>query len=170
MSCSCLSPNPEKQAGDRLFQVVDKAHLAERRQRLAAGGINVEQAEQKGQLELRAWENAYLRGNRFDQDAMLELIQAVLKEGRAKGFGMTRLWANMEWALNDLPGVHDIVEYETRLNKFLPNYDDVVVCTYDLNKFSAPSRHGHHAYASAGDCRRRPAREPILCTSRRISQ
>jgi hypothetical protein len=30
------------------------------------------------------------------------------------------------------------VEYETRLNKFLPSYDDVVVCTYDLNKFSAP--------------------------------
>ena len=43
----------------------------------------------------------------------------------------------MEWALEDLPGVHDIIEYETRLNKFLPNYDDVVVCTYDLNKFSA---------------------------------
>lgn len=127
-----------EEAGERLFQVVDKAHLGERRQRLAAGGVNVEQAERKGQLELRSWENAYLRGNRFDQDSMLELIQAVLKEGRTRGFSMTRLWANMEWALNDLPGVHDIVEYETRLNKFLPNYNDVVVCTYDLNKFSAP--------------------------------
>jgi hypothetical protein len=51
---------------------------------------------------------------------------------------MTRLWANMEWALQDLPGVHDIVEYETRLNHVLPKYDDVVVCTYDLNRFSAP--------------------------------
>jgi hypothetical protein len=29
---------------------------------------------------------------------------------------MTRLWANMEWALLDFPGVHDIVEYESRLN------------------------------------------------------
>ena len=26
----------------------------------------------------------------------------------------------------------------TRLNHFLPNYNDVVVCTYDLSKFSAP--------------------------------
>jgi hypothetical protein len=43
----------------------------------------------------------------------------------------------MEWALQDLPGVHDIVEYETRLNHILPNYDDVVVCCYDLTKFSA---------------------------------
>ena len=36
-----------------------------------------------------------------------------------------------------IPGVHQIVEYETRLNHILPKYDDVVVCTYDLNKFSA---------------------------------
>jgi len=121
-----------------LFQVVDKLHLAERRNRLAEAGIDVETAEHKGQLEIRPWDNAYLRGNRFNQHAMLELIREVLTEGRSRGFPMTRFWANMEWALEDLPGVHDIVEYETRLNKFLPNYDDVVVCTYDLNKFSAP--------------------------------
>jgi hypothetical protein len=126
------------EAGERLFQVVDKEHLPERRSRLAEAGIDVSEAERKGQLEIRPWEDAYLRGKRFDQNAMLELIQEVLKEGRSSGFPMTRLWANMEWALDDLPGVHDIVEYETRLNHFLPNYDDVVVCTYDLSKFSAP--------------------------------
>jgi hypothetical protein len=126
------------EAGERLFQVVDKTRLPERRSRLADAGINVSEAESKGQLEIRPWEDAYLRGNRFDQNAMLDLIQEVLKDGRSRGYPMTRLWANMEWALDDLPGVHDIVEYETRLNHFLPNYDDVVVCTYDLSKFSAP--------------------------------
>jgi hypothetical protein len=126
------------EAGERLFQVVDKEHLPERRSRLAGAGMDVAEAERKGQLEIRPWEEAYLRGKRFDQNAMLELIQEVLSAGRASGFPMTRLWANMEWALNDLPGVHDIVEYETRLNHFLPNYNDVVVCTYDLSKFSAP--------------------------------
>jgi len=105
---------------------------------VAQAGIDVAKAEQKGQLEIRPWESAYLRGNRFDQYAMLDLIKEVLEGGRASGFPMTRLWANMEWALEDLPGVHDIVEYETRLNEFLPQYDDVVVCTYDLSKFSAP--------------------------------
>lgn len=126
------------EAGERLFQVVDKAHLEERRKRLVEAGIDVSEAERKGQVEIRPWENAYLRGNRFDQHAMLALIEEVLKDGRSSGFPMTRLWANMEWALDDLPGVHEIVEYETRLNHVLPNYDDVVVCTYDLNKFSAP--------------------------------
>jgi hypothetical protein len=126
------------EAGERLFQVVDNEHLSERRSRLDAAGIDVNEAEKTGQLEIRPWEDAYLRGNRFDQNAMLELIQEVLKGGRSSGFPLTRLWANMEWALDDLPGVHDIVEYETRLNHVLPDYDDVVVCTYDLSKFSAP--------------------------------
>jgi hypothetical protein len=125
-------------AGDRLFQVTDRVRLAERRRRLSDAGIDVEKAERSGQLELLPWEDAYLRGNCFNQHAMLALIQEILKDGRSRGFGMTRLWANMEWALVDLPGVHDIVEYETKINKLLPDYDDVLVCTYDLDRFSAP--------------------------------
>ena len=126
------------QAGDRLFQVVDKEHRDERRRRLSCFGVDLEKAESAGQLEVRPWEEAYLRGNRFDQHAMLELVESVLQEGSAKGFPMTRLWANMEWALEDFPGVHDIVEYEARANKIVPKYPAICVCTYDLNKFSAP--------------------------------
>jgi hypothetical protein len=126
------------QAGDRMFQVVANKHRNERRTRLANCGIDLDKAERGGRLEIRAWEEAYLRGNRFDQRAMLELAESVLREGRDKGFSVTRFWANMEWALEDFPGVHDIVEYEARANKFLPHYPAFVVCAYDLTKFSAP--------------------------------
>ena len=68
---------------------------------------------------------------------MIALIQEVLEDGRRQQFPMTRLVANMEWALEDRPGVADIVEYESRLNYILPKYDDTVVCTYDLGRFSA---------------------------------
>jgi hypothetical protein len=125
------------EAGDKTFQVVDKNHRTERLTRLGESGIEVGAAQQSGQLELRAWEEAYLRGGGFDQEAMLALIEDALVTGKRQGFGLTRLWANMEWALEDLPGVHDIVEYESRLNHVLPKYDDVVVCTYDVTKFSA---------------------------------
>jgi len=126
------------QAGDRMFQVVDKEHRDERRRRLSNSGINLKEAEDVGQFEIRVWEEAYLNGNRFDQHAMLALAESVLQEGRNKGYPVTRFWANMEWALEDWPGVHDIVEYEARANKFLPHYPAFVVCTYDLSKFSAP--------------------------------
>jgi hypothetical protein len=29
------------------------------------------------------------------------------------------------------------LEYETRVNYMVPKYDDPVICTYDLSKFSA---------------------------------
>jgi hypothetical protein len=95
--------------------------------RLAAAGVDVAGAERGGQLEVRVWEQAYLRGGRFDQDAMLALIQEVLDAGHARGYPLTRLLAQMEWALEDRPGVDDLVEYETRLNYVLPRYKDPVV-------------------------------------------
>jgi hypothetical protein len=123
--------------GHKTFQIVDEQHRQERLQQLKKADIDVEGATSKGQLELRAWEEAYLRDGHFDQNSMLALIEEVLNSGKTDGFGLTRLWANMEWALEDRPGVEDIIEYESRLNHVLPKYDDVVVCTYDLNRFSA---------------------------------
>ena len=93
---------------------------------LEQAGIDVAEAERKGQLEVRRWEDAYLRDGHFDQNKMLALIEEVLQNGKAQGYALTRLIANMEWALEDRPGVDDIVEYETRLNFILPKYDDAV--------------------------------------------
>jgi hypothetical protein len=113
--------------GDRAFHVVDPDHRREHLRRLEHEGIDVKGAESKGQLEVRRWEDAYLRDGRFDQDRMLALIEDVLRDGKKRGFPLTRLVANMEWGLEDRPGVGDIVEYETRLNFVLPKYDDAVV-------------------------------------------
>jgi hypothetical protein len=112
--------------GDKAFHIIKENHRPEHRRQLQQAGIAVDEAERKGQLEVRRWEDAYLRGGRFDQDRMLALIEEVLQGGKAQGYPLTRLVANMEWALEDRPGVNDIVEYETRLNFVLPKYDDAV--------------------------------------------
>jgi hypothetical protein len=112
--------------GEKAFHVVKDSHRPEHRRRLQQTGIAVDTAERVGQLEIRRWEDAYLRDGRFDQGRMLALIEDVLRAGKAEGYPLTRLVANMEWALEDRPGVDDIVEYETRLNYVLPKYDDAV--------------------------------------------
>ena len=89
-------------------------------------GIDTAAAEARGQLDIRAWEDAYLRDGHFSQNRMLALIEQVLQAGKTQGYPLTRLVANMEWALEDRPGVEDLVEYETRLNYVLPKYDDAV--------------------------------------------
>ena len=123
--------------GDKAFHLVDPELREEHLRRLAEAGINVHEAMDTGQLEVRRWQDAYLRGDHFDQDAMLALIEEVLQSAAAAGYPLTRLVAHMEWALLDKPGVDNLMEYETRLNYVLPKYDDPVVCTYDLSKFPA---------------------------------
>lgn len=112
--------------GDKGFHIVNESHRPEHRRRLREAGIPVDEAERTGQLEVRRWEDAYLREGHFDQERMLALIEEVLQGGKTQGYPLTRLVANMEWALEDRPGVADIVEYETRLNFILPKYDDAV--------------------------------------------
>ena len=125
------------EAGDRAFHVVDpqlrEAHLG----RLREEGIDVAAAEARGQLEVRRWQEAYLMDGHFDQFRMIETIRQALDPDLKAPGKRTRLVANMEWALEDLPGVHDILEYETRLNHVLPDYDDPVICTYDVSRFEA---------------------------------
>lgn len=123
--------------GERAFHVVDPKLRQEHLRQLIAVGIDAEVAERSGQLELCDWHDAYLRDGHFDQNKMLALLQGALDKGKRQGFPLTRLIAHMEWALEDRPGVSDLVEYEARLNYFLPRYIDPVICLYDLSKFRA---------------------------------
>jgi hypothetical protein len=125
------------QNGDRAFHVVDARHRSDHLRRLAREGIDVTMAESSGQLEVRRWDEAYIEDDYFDQYRMIQTIKDALDPAKKPPGKLTRLVANMEWALEDLPGVHDIVEYETRLNHVLPEYHDPVICTYDLSRFDA---------------------------------
>lgn len=120
----------------KIVQFVDKRKRTDLLRRFADIGIDTISAEQSGQIEILPWENTYLRDHRFDQYAMLALIEETLSNGD-RLYGMTRLWANMEWSLLDFPGSDDLIAYETLLNDLTSRYDDVVVCTYDLNRFNA---------------------------------
>ena len=123
--------------GDKAFHIIDPRRRADHLQRLDRAGINVEHTESTGQLEVREWSQTYLRDGRFDQQRMLELAEEVLQSSRTDNFALTRFVAHMEWNLQEFPGVHDLVEYEARLNYLIPKYEDPIVCTYDLTQFSA---------------------------------
>jgi hypothetical protein len=123
--------------GDKSFHLVDPELREEHLRRLAEAGINVQEAMSVGQLEVWPWQDGPLHGGRFDQDTWLASFEQVLQSGTAAGYAQTRFLAQMEWALVDLPGVDDLIEFETRVNHVVPKYDDTVVCTYDLAKFGA---------------------------------
>lgn len=124
--------------GDKAFHIVDPKHRLEHLRRLREFGIDVDEAEQSGRLEVRCWQDVHLRGGCFDQDQMLDLlVQEILEPGKMQDYSLSRIIGSMEWVLEDCPGVTDILEYETRLNYALKGYDDPVICTYDLSRFNA---------------------------------
>jgi len=123
--------------GDRAFHIVDPEHRAAHLERLAHEGVDIAAAEAKGQLEVLNWRETYLKDGRFDQHRMIETLLAMIDPAKAPEGKTSRNIANMEWALEDRPGSHEIVEYEARLNQALPPQHAPVVCTYDLSKFDA---------------------------------
>jgi MEDS: MEthanogen/methylotroph, DcmR Sensory domain len=123
--------------GDKVYHYVDPERREEQLRWLAEAGFNVAEAMGTGQLEVRPWQDSTLRGDRFDLNIWLASFEEVLQSAATAGYAQTRFLAHMEWALLDLPGVDDLIEYETRINYVIPKYDDAVICTYDLTKFGA---------------------------------
>lgn len=123
--------------GDKAFHLVNPERREDHLRRLAEAGINVQKAVDTGQLEVRPWLDGPLRGGRLDQDEWIVGFEKVLQSGPASGYAQTRFLGHMDWALVDLPGVEDLIEFETRVNYVVPKYDDIVICAYDLSKFGA---------------------------------
>ena len=123
--------------GEKAFHIVDPKLRDHHLGRLQAAGIDTLAEEHCGQLDVRRWHDTYLRDGCFDQSRMIALVEEALQTGRNDGYKQTRVVAHMEWALEDMPGVNDLVEYETRLNHVLLQYTDPVICVYDCTKFGA---------------------------------
>jgi MEDS: MEthanogen/methylotroph, DcmR Sensory domain len=123
--------------GDRAFHIVDPELRQDHLNRLAEAGIDVDQAIATGQLELRRWQDAYLRDDSFDQDGMLALLEEVLGSGSTAGKPHIRFVSRVEPSLVDKAGEDNWLEYETRVNYTVSKYHDPVICTYDLTNFRA---------------------------------
>ena len=123
--------------GDKAYHYVDPERREEHLSWLAEAGIDVPEAIGTGQLEVWPWQETTLRGGRFDLEAWLCTLEQILQSGPAAGYGQTRFFGHMEWALADLPGTENLMAYETRVNYVIPKYKNTVFCVYDLTKFGA---------------------------------
>jgi len=123
--------------GEKAFHVVNPELREDHLQRLKDGGIDTDSAEQSGHFHLQNWDEAYLIGGCFDKQRRLAAWKDVFGDTGQDRVPRTRIIAHMEWALEDCKGVEDLVEYEARFSMHYEDPRDPVICTYDLNKFSA---------------------------------
>jgi hypothetical protein len=74
--------------------------------------------------------------------------------------------AHAETAVDDWRSGNERVEYEMRLNDVLPNYDDAVICTYDVDLLNASLAVDILSHASDCDHRWRSGGEQVLHQTR----
>jgi AcrR family transcriptional regulator len=121
-------------AGERVIHVVeDRDAYLER----LARHVDVGPAIESGHLDVRAWDEAYLSGGRFDAVRMLAYIRRSLREAKALRFPATRLIGDMEWARKGVSGVDELLAYEGELNRILARPRVAVVCAYDTRQHAA---------------------------------
>ena len=121
-------------AGDKCICIVDSAGTAKRLQALpGAGG---EPGPFNGQLDIHLPESTYLADGEFTTSDMLTFWTENMIKAEIEGYSFCRLVGEMTWALRDAPGVAHLVSYESELNRVTSSYPVVVLCLYDLDRFS----------------------------------
>jgi hypothetical protein len=154
--------------GDRAFHIIDADRRQDHMRRLQEARIDTAGAEAEERLVVHHWEDTYLQAGQIDVHRQISLFERVLLEGKKQGYPLTHFVAGTEWALLDRPGVHDLIEYESRFNDMFGKYDDPVCCTYDVSKFSVSVIMGRYARACGRDHKRDPPGKPVFRPARGI--
>jgi hypothetical protein len=119
--------------GEKAFHIVDPAERQAHLRQLGLAGIDTASVQEKGQLEVRDWDQFYFPDGSFDETRTLAQWAAVLDGAMQKGYPRTRVIAHLEWARDD---ADELLEYESNFNR-TPRDRDPVICIYNLSKHSA---------------------------------
>jgi hypothetical protein len=123
-------------SGHRSIHIIGAERRKRHLERLATAGIDATEAQRKGQLELFVSTEAYLSNGLFDPDRMLETFERLAANSTGGTCPLNRFVCQMEWASQHPCCAHDLIEFEARANDIWCRRDDVVICVYDLTKFS----------------------------------
>jgi hypothetical protein len=121
--------------GEAAFHTIDPARMTDHVNRHLAAGIDVAAYRQKGQLELRTWNEVHLLGGKFDAEATSAVFGRARFDAIERGFSRTRFVSHMAWSAQRLSDV-DLLMYEAQANHECRD-GLVSVCVYDLALFRA---------------------------------
>ena len=136
---NCLVPYFSEgfQQGEQVVTIRDAGkcgeHVAKLNARMPAP---VDEAIRTNQLRVVASEETYLKDGSFVSERMYSMLEDVLREVAAGPYQRVRTCGDMTWALREMPGTDELMDYESRVNNLTREYDCTLMCVYDINKFS----------------------------------
>lgn len=120
--------------GEKALYLVDAAERANLVRHLRHLGLDMPTLLDQRQCDVRTWSETYLRGGRFDPDAMLLLLNECLVDSPSPRI---RMVADMGWAVQQPDVSNLLLEFEARANFVHANHTHIVICVYDTAEFDA---------------------------------
>jgi hypothetical protein len=121
--------------GEAAFHTIDPARLNDHVSRHLAAGIDVDAYRQKGQLELKSWNEVHLLGGKFEAEATSAIFAGARLGALERGFSRTRFVSHMGWSAQRMSDV-ELLMYEAQAN-YECRDGLISVCVYDLSLFRA---------------------------------
>ena len=101
-----------------------------------ASGNSMDEAHVRGQLSFEDADDVWFAGGRFDPERLLSHLSNFHDDTGGKTWDGTRIVAEISPAIPEMPGGGRLIEYEVEVNRLLRGKPMMVVCQYDLNRFS----------------------------------
>ena len=124
------------ETNDKVINILEGNRHGEHCRCLADNGISIAQKLASGQLEVLASENTYIKDGEFAAEKMYNTLEQTLLSASRAGYDSVRACGDMIWALKNLPGTDELLEYEAKLNLLTPQHAVSLICMYDVNSFS----------------------------------
>jgi signal transduction histidine kinase len=123
--------------GEKCIYVADESPAEAILEALRGAGVDVEAAIRAGALTLASSRDTYLEHGSFDPGRTISVLEALTDAAIAAGFPALRVTGEMTWALGEAPGAERLLEYESKLARFIVGRPCVALCQYDRRRFSA---------------------------------
>ncbi len=89
-----------------------------------------------GQFVFLTHRESYAKEGSFDPDRMISMLKSETARAVEQGYAALRVTGEMTWALKGLPGSEKLIEYEAKLNNFLPGSRALALCQYNKQRFT----------------------------------
>lgn len=121
--------------GERVLCLLDAYPAETVRGYLRDGGLEDEPYLRSGQLCLLNPAETPMRDAVTDPDRMIALLRTETERALTAGYVALRVAEEMTWAAQGRPGAGRFMEYERKLDEFLPGSRCLAICQYDRRRF-----------------------------------
>jgi hypothetical protein len=121
---------------EEVLNILETTSYADHCKRLSGAGIPVAEKLASKQLKVLSADETYVKGGTFAADKMYDMVEEALINAKEAGYDSIRACGDMAWALKNVPGTDELIEYEARLNLLTPKHSCSLICMYDINRFS----------------------------------